>query len=135
MPSETLTIEGDNHRLVLEAGIVRGAIWKRPDLDNAQGAENARQIEATLLAWLRHRPRGLYLDVSQGPEVAGPRTEETIGSWFEAYAHAHVPVAVQVGSSAMQKMQYQRLLNAKAGAGGRLCASEAEALAFLAQPV
>lgn len=134
MPSDTLTIEGDNHRLVLEGGIVRGAIWKRPDLDNAQGAQNARQIELALLGWLRHRPRGLFLDVSQGPEVAGPKTEETLGSWFEAYAQAHVRVAVQVGSSAVQKMQYQRLLSAKAGNRGRLCTSEAEALAFLATP-
>lgn len=134
MPSETLSIEGDNHRLVLDAGIVRGAIWKRPDLDTAQGAANARQIERTLLEWLRHRPRGLYLDVSQGPEVAGPKTEEALGSWFAAYAQAHVPVAVRVGASAVQRMQYQRLLGTKAGPSGKLCTTEAEGLAFLAQP-
>lgn len=134
MPFETLSVEGDNHRLVLQDGVVRGAIWKRPDLDNAQGAANAKQIETSLLSWLQHRPRGLLLDVSQGPEVAGPKTEETLGSWFSAYAKAQVPVAVQVGSSAVQKMQYQRLLQEKAGRYGRLCSTQAEALAFLAKP-
>jgi len=134
MSMDTLTIDGDNHRLVLEDGIVRGAIWKRPDLDNAQGAANAQQIELTLRDWLRHRPRGLFLDVSHGPEVAGPKTEETIGSWFTAYAKASVPVAVQVGPSAMQRMQYQRLLQENTGTNGRLCTTEAEALAFLARP-
>lgn len=133
-PDDTLATEGDNHRLVLADGIVRGSIWKRPDLDNAQGAANARQIERALLGWLPHRPRGLFLDVSEGPEVAGPKTEATIAAWFEAYAHAKVPVAVQVGPSAMQRMQYQRLLHEKLGPRGRLCANLDEALAFLKQP-
>ena len=131
---DTRTIEGDNHRLEWVGGLVRGAIWKRPDLDNAQGAVNARQIEATLVEWLRHRPHGLFLDVSEGPEVAGPKTEETIGSWFEAYARAKVPIAVQVGSSAVQKMQYQRLLQEKTGGLGKLCTNAPEALALLARP-
>jgi hypothetical protein len=134
MPEDTRTTEGDNHRLVMAEGLIRGAIWKRPDLDSAQGAANARQIELTLVEWLRYKPLGLLLDVSEGPEVAGPKTEETIGAWFEAYARANVPIAVQVGTSAMQKMQYQRLLQAKAGAKGKLCTSQPEALAFLTRP-
>jgi len=135
MPQDdTLATEGDNHRLFLQDGIVRGAIWKRPDLDNAQGAANAQQIEQALLGWLSRRPQGLFLDVSEGPEVAGPKTEATIAAWFEAYANAKIPVAVQVGPSAMQRMQYQRLLHEKLGARGRLCADLGAALAFLKQP-
>ena len=131
---DALATEGDNHRLILTDGIVRGAIWKRPDLDNAQGAANAQQIEHALLGWLSRRPQGLFLDVSEGPEVAGPKTEATIAAWFEAYANAKIPVAVQVGASAMQRMQYQRLLHEKLGPRGRLCAGLDEALAFLKQP-
>jgi hypothetical protein len=130
-PPSELSTSGDNHELTLRDGVVRGRIWKRPDLDMEQGAENARQLEATLLGWLQHRPKGLYLDVSEGPEVAGPKTEATIGTWFRAYAQARVGIAVRVGPSAVQKMQYQRLTQAHAGALGHVSADADECLRFL----
>ena len=133
MPSE-LAVEGDNHTLALENGVVRCRIWKRPDLDLAQGAQNAMQIERALLSWLQHRPRGLYLDVSEGPEVAGPKTEATLGEWFRAYANAKVRIAIHVGPSAMQRMQYRRLVQEHAGARGLVGESAQECLAFLEAP-
>lgn len=125
-------VEGDNHHLTLEHGLVRGRIWKRPDLDLAQGAENARQIERALLTWLKHAPRGLYLDVSEGPEVAGPKTEATLSAWFRAYADKQVRVAIRVGPSAMQRMQYRRLVQEFVGASGYVDDDAGKCLAFLA---
>lgn len=132
-PTE-LSVTGDNHELALDDGVVRGRIWKRPDLDLAHGAENAVQIERALLSWLQQRPRGLYLDVSEGPEVAGPKTEATLGEWFRAYASAKVPIAICVGPSAMQRMQFRRLVQEHAGARGLVSESAQECLAFLAAP-
>jgi hypothetical protein len=129
--NDPLQVEGDNHRMSFQDGVVRAAVWKRPDLDHARGAENAQQIERKLLDWLALRPRGLYLDVTEAPEVAGPKTEETIGSWFRAYADARVRIAVRVGPSAVQRMQYQRLLSVHAGGTGQVCQSEAEGLRSL----
>ena len=123
---------GPQLELVLEHDLVRGRIWKRPDLDLAQGAENARQIERALLSWLQHKPRGLFLDVSEGPEVAGPKTEATLGEWFRAYANAKVRVAIRVGPSAMQRMQYRRLVQEFVGPAGYVGEDVGKCLAFLA---
>ncbi|MCB9656453.1 MAG: hypothetical protein H6726_02300 [Sandaracinaceae bacterium] len=130
--ARTESAAGDNHELVLEHDLVRGRIWKRPDLDLAQGAENARQIERALLSWLQHKPRGLFLDVSEGPEVAGPKTEATLGEWFRAYANAKVRVAIRVGPSAMQRMQYRRLVQEFVGPAGYVGEDVGKCLAFLA---
>lgn len=127
-------VKGDNHELTLQRGLVQARIWKRPDLDLAQGAENAMQIERTLLGWLPRRPTGLLLDLSGGPEVAGPKTEATIGSWFRAYSQAKVAIAVRVGASAVQRMQYQRLMQQYGSARGCISQDMDECLAFLRAP-
>jgi hypothetical protein len=127
-----LPVQGDNYELSLSGGLVRGRIWKRPDLDLAEGAANAKQIELTLLSWLQYRPRGLFLDVSEAPEVAGPKTEATLGEWVRAYAHAKARVAVRVGPSAMQKLQYRRVIQENAGARGYVGDEAGECLSFLA---
>ena len=124
-------VEGDNHRIAWVDGSVEASVWKRPDLDHERGAANAEQIERTLLAWLERVPRGLQLDLREAPEAAGPKTLASLARWFGAYRVAGVKVCVIVGGSALQRMQYGRVIAESAGALGRLVEDEAQADAFL----
>jgi len=53
--------------------------------------------------------RGIIFDLRKGPPVFGPKTRETLAIFFSAAAKANMGVAVLVGDSAIQLLQFRNL--------------------------
>jgi len=53
--------------------------------------------------------RGIIFDLRKGPPVFGPKTRETLALFFSAAAKASMGVAVLVGDSAIQLLQFRNL--------------------------
>jgi hypothetical protein len=62
------------------------------------------------------RYRGVIFDLRRGPPVFGPKTRETLAGFFAAAAREKIGVAVLVGQSPIQVLQFRNLCR---DAGGR----------------
>jgi len=118
--------EGENFRIVLRNGVAIWTVWRRPDLDMAAGAALAeRQVgEATRL--LVRGVRGMVFDLTEAPDIAGPKTQEAIGNILAPFEKMRVPVTVVVVSP-MQVLQLNRLVSEHAPTMGAVCSSVLEA--------
>ena len=118
--------EGENFRIVVRNGVAIWTVWRRPDLDMAAGAALAeRQVgEATRL--LVRGVRGMVFDLTEAPDIAGPKTQEAIGNILAPFEKMRVPVAVVVVSP-MQVLQLNRLVSEHAPTMGAVCSSVFEA--------
>jgi hypothetical protein len=76
--------------------------------------------------------RGIIFDLRRGPPVFGPKTRETLAGFFSAAAQAGIGVAVLVGESAIQVLQFRNLCR---DAGGRadVFDSESDAIRWFAR--
>jgi hypothetical protein len=111
--------EGDNHLISARQGIATCQVWVRPDLSPEAGARSARQMSDYLAQNVLHANspyRGVIFDLRKAPPVFGPKTREALGGFFGAAARAAIPVAVLVGESAIQVLQFRNLCR---DAGGR----------------
>jgi len=111
--------EGDNHLITARDGIATCAVWVRPDLSAEDGARSARQMSEYLERHVLGAGsgfRGIIFDLRKGPPVFGPKTRESLAAFFKAAADANIAVAVLVGDSAIQVLQFRNLCR---GSGGR----------------
>jgi hypothetical protein len=111
--------EGDNHLISARNGIATCQVWVRPDLSPEDGARNARQMSEYLtnqVLFAGSPYRGVLFDLRKGPPVFGPKTRETLAGFFTSAATAKIPIAVLVGESPIQVLQFRNLCR---DAGGR----------------
>lgn len=109
---------GDNHSISARDGIAVCQVWSRPDLSAEEGARNAQQMVDFLThSVLRSRSpyRGIVFDVRRGPAVFGPKTRETLHGLFALAGTAGVPLAVLVGESPIQLLQFRNLCRESPG--------------------
>lgn len=125
--------QGDNHQISARDGIAVCEVWSRPDLSPEDGARNARQMSdylASNVLRVGSAYRGIIFDLRKGPPVFGPKTRETLALFFSAAAKAHLGVAVLVGDSAIQLLQFRNLCRDSAGRAD-VFDNEPDALRFL----
>ena len=104
--------EGDNHLISARQGIATCQVWVRPDLSPEDGARSARQMSDYLAQHVLHPDspyRGVIFDLRKAPPVFGPKTQEALAGFFSSAARAGIPVAVLVGESAIQVLQFRNL--------------------------
>jgi hypothetical protein len=126
--------QGDNHLISARDGLAICQVWTRPDLTPEDGARNAKQMSDFLSTQVL-RPaspyRGIIFDLRRGPPVFGPKTRETLAGFFAAAAANNMGVAVLVGESPIQLLQFRNLCRDARGRAD-VFSSEAEAVHWFA---
>jgi hypothetical protein len=127
--------QGDNHLISARDGLAVCQVWSRPDLSAEEGARNAQQMSEFLTSNVLKvgTPyRGVIFDLRRGPPVFGPKTRENLAGFFAAAAKAGIGVAVLVGDSAIQVLQFRNLCR---DSGGRadVFDSESDAIRWFAR--
>jgi hypothetical protein len=125
--------QGDNHQISARDGIAICEVWSRPDLSPEDGARNARQMSDYLTSNVLRvgsQYRGIIFDLRKGPPVFGPKTRETLALFFSTAAKANIGVAVLVGDSAIQLLQFRNLCRDSNGRAD-VFDNEPDALRFL----
>jgi len=110
--------EGDNHLISVRHGIATCQVWVRADLSPEDGARSARQMSDYLTKNVLHPDspyRGVIFDLRKAPPVFGPKTREALAGFFASAANASIPVAVLVGESAIQVLQFRNLCRDSGG--------------------
>ncbi|HEX5101002.1 MAG TPA: hypothetical protein VFV94_15940 [Polyangiaceae bacterium] len=110
--------EGDNHLISVRHGIATCQVWVRADLSPEDGARSARQMSDYLTKNVLHPGspyRGVIFDLRKAPPVFGPKTREALSGFFSSAARAGIPVAVLVGESAIQVLQFRNLCRDSGG--------------------
>lgn len=110
--------EGDNHLISARHGIATCQVWVRADLSPEDGARSARQMSDYLTENVLHPDspyRGVIFDLRKAPPVFGPKTREALSGFFTSAARAGIPVAVLVGESAIQVLQFRNLCRDSGG--------------------
>lgn len=59
--------------------------------------------------------RGVIFDLRKAPPVFGPKTREALAGFFASATRAAIPVAVLVGESAIQVLQFRNLCRDSGG--------------------
>ena len=128
-----LVARGDNHTISARDGLAVCEVFSRPDLTAEQGARNAKQMVDSLSAAVL-RPgqpfRGIVFDVRRGPPVFGPKTRGALAELFSRASTHRVALAVLVGDSAIQMLQFRNLCLETQG-GAEVFTSEADAMTWL----
>ena len=110
--------EGDNHLISARHGIATCQVWVRPDLSPEDGARSARQMSDYLAQNVLYPDspyRGVIFDLRKAPPVFGPKTREALAGFFSSAAKSGIPVAVLVGESAIQVLQFRNLCRDSGG--------------------
>jgi len=110
--------EGDNHLISARHGIATCQVWVRPDLSPEDGARSARQMSEYLTQNVLYPDspyRGVIFDLRKAPPVFGPKTREALAGFFSTAARAGISVAVLVGESAIQVLQFRNLCRDSGG--------------------
>lgn len=110
--------EGDNHLISARHGLAICQVWTRPDLTAEDGARNARQMSEYLTTHVLSPSspyRGVIFDLRRGPPVFGPKTRETLAQFFATAARLNMGVAVLVGDSPIQVLQFRNLCRDSGG--------------------
>ncbi|MEZ4225474.1 MAG: hypothetical protein R3B13_31265 [Polyangiaceae bacterium] len=125
--------EGANFRFVVEGGIVKFRLWRREDLDSAQGAKLAEETVAEFENVSRlpeDEASVLIMDIREGPIVCGPMTQVAVGRMLAAWGRTHRPLAVLCSDAPIQSLQYRRLVSQHVSRGS-VFVSEVELQAWL----
>lgn len=110
--------EGDNHLISARHGLAICQVWTRPDLSAEDGARNAKQMSEYLAQHVLREGtpyRGVIFDLRKGPPVFGPKTRETLAGFFATAARVGIGVAVLVGQSPIQVLQFRNLCRESTG--------------------
>ncbi len=110
--------EGDNHLISARHGLAICQVWTRPDLTAEDGARNARQMSEYLTTNVLASSspyRGVIFDLRRGPPVFGPKTRESLAQFFATAARLNMGVAVLVGDSPIQVLQFRNLCRDSGG--------------------
>jgi len=103
---------GSNFEITAQGATVRCSVVNAPDITPEEGARCAALIHDTLSSevFARHSPyAGLVFDVQLGPAVFGPKTRASLEELFRAAERAGKRVAVRVGDTAIQRLQFSSL--------------------------
>jgi hypothetical protein len=125
--------QGDNHLISTRDGVAICQVWSRPDLSPEDGARNAQQMSEFLRTEVLQPGapyRGLVFDVRRGPTVFGPRTREALAALFSAAATNDLAIAVLVGESPIQLLQFRNLCR-DAGQRADVFNEEGDAIGWL----
>lgn len=115
-PAE-LVASGDNFSLHVDGGVVVLRVWSRRDMTFARGAELAQtKLEHLRQLVLRPDVDALLFDLVDAAAVVGPVTESAVRAMIRVFAERDFAVAVVVGESPMQTLQFTRMLR---DVGGR----------------
>lgn len=109
-------------------------VTNRDDVSPEEGARCAATIQEVLTVQVlapQSPYRGLVIDVRQGPTAVGPKTRATLERIFVAATTSQRRVAVLVGSSATQRMQFGNLCREHAREYGQVFQTEASAREWL----
>ena len=93
-------------------GIARCAIENRQEVTAEEGARCAEEMHTFLAREVlsaSSRYLGLIFDVRKGPAVFGPKTRAALEELFRAAQRASKPIAVCVGDTAIQRLQFSAL--------------------------
>ena len=123
--------EGGNYRIELRGKVAFCAVWRRPDVDSATGAQFAREKIAHFEKLARGEAIGMVFDLRDAPPVTGPKTQEAIGQMLLAFEAVGLPMAVVVGDHSVQRLQLTRLVSEIAPARGGVFRTSEEAEAFV----
>ena len=127
---------GANYTLDVDRGVVCLRVWKNSQLTFAQGAQLAHEKLSHLRVCVE-RPgmRALLFDLEHAPPVVGPVTEAAVQAMIRLFCERHLPVAVLVGDSPLQALQFARLLREMMGPAhdthGLVTSVRAQAEAFV----
>ncbi|MBS2017720.1 MAG: hypothetical protein JST00_32885 [Deltaproteobacteria bacterium] len=128
-----MSLRGDNYEIEVHGRRATARVWKRPDLDSAEGARNAAAMVAKLTE-LAASVDSLVFDLREAPLIAGPRTVDALGELFSAYEEARARIAVVTTSEPLQTLQFRRLLSTYAPTMGQLTLSTSEAETWVNAP-
>jgi hypothetical protein len=109
--SAELVASGDNFTLHVGDGVVVLRVWSRKEMTFARGAELAQtKIDHLRRLVDRSEVHALIFDLVDAAAVVGPITEETVRAMIRVFTDRDLRVAVLVGESPMQSMQFTRML-------------------------
>jgi hypothetical protein len=126
--------QGDNHLISARDGLAICQVWSRPDLSPEDGAKNAKQMSDYLAGNVLRAGssyRGIIFDLRRGPPVFGPKTRDTLAGFFSAAAANKMGVAVLVGESPIQVLQFKNLCR-ESGGQAEVFNNEADAVHWFA---
>jgi hypothetical protein len=93
-------------------GIVTCIVENRADVTPDEGARCAEEMHDCLVNVVLKRGSlysGVVFDVRRGPAVFGPKTRVRLEKIFSAAERVGKPLAVRVGESAIQRLQFANL--------------------------
>lgn len=123
---------GGNFTIDITDGIVDVVVWRRPDLDVAQGAELARQkVEHLGTLAARRDIVGVLMNLTAAPPVVGPKTQEALAAMLRGFVARDKRIAMVVGDSPTQRLQVERLLRSVLKRDGCVVPDAAAAWLFL----
>lgn len=123
--------EGGNFTIDLKGGLAHCRVFRNLDLNSAECGELARVkvgLFAQLAAGATH---GMLLNVVDAPAVTGPMTQDAVGKMLKPWEEARKPIAVLLGTTPIQKLQFVRLLADAAPTSGKLFFLEASARSWI----
>ena len=123
---------GDNYRIeLLPSGLILCTVWQRPDLDWSEGAARAELMVDALVVLAQRPGHALLFDLEEAPPLFGPRTEAALSRGLSAWERAGRPVAVNIGSSGIQRLQIERVARGHAPKTGKIFSGKDDAHAWL----
>lgn len=127
--------QGENYTLHVDDGVAVLRVWSRKDLTSARGAELAQQKRVHLAQLARRGDvRALLFDLVDAAPAVGPVTQTAVREMFDAFVDRGHRVAVLVGPSPTQALQFERLVRTATRRReelGLVTADRATALAFV----
>ncbi|MDD9935115.1 MAG: hypothetical protein OXT09_16000 [Myxococcales bacterium] len=133
MPSDILLGRGPIYEIVERGRTARCTVVNAPDVSGAEGARCASEMHAVLTGRVLVRRsfyRGLVFDVRCGPAAFGPKTRVSLEQIFDAAVRADKHLAVLVGESPTQLMQFTNLAREHAPQHARVLHDDGEAEAW-----
>lgn len=129
--------QGAIFEISAQDGVATCAVVNRPSVSAEDGARCAAQMNevlTTLVLTPFSAYRGLLFDVRQGPPAFGPKTRAALEPVFAAATGSKRKLAVLVGGSPTQRMQFGNLCLEHAPAHGKVFLAEAGAREWIDQP-
>jgi hypothetical protein len=111
--SASITLgRGPIFEIVATDGIVRCSVVNQPDIAPEEGARCAVEMQEILereVLSAESRYVGLVFDVRRGPDVFGPKTRAALEQLFRKTERVGKPIAVRIGDTAIQRLQFTSL--------------------------
>ncbi len=133
----TIVARGGNYEITIERAVARARVFRRPDVDAAEGARFAEGIRADVLRALEAPlVRGAIVDVREAPPVTGPSTRATMGRLAQDCEAAGRRLAFLPGEHPTQRLQLSAIVSDHAPRTAAVCTTieAAEAWVLRGEP-